>query len=82
MTDVSRQQVILFWDLMDELLNAVLFLLMGFALLSVEISRALLLAAAGGIVLALVTRLISVAVPTALVHLRQAPKLRSMAVLT
>jgi CPA1 family monovalent cation:H+ antiporter len=82
MTDVSRQQVILFWDLMDELLNAVLFLLMGFALLSVEISRALLLAAAGGIVLALVTRLISVAVPTALVHLRQVPKLRSMAVLT
>src|SRR6195952_682141 len=42
MTDISRQQVILFWDLMGELLNAVLFLLMGFALLSVEISRSLL----------------------------------------
>ena len=38
MTDLSREQVILFWDMMDELLNAVLFLLMGFALLSVEIS--------------------------------------------
>jgi CPA1 family monovalent cation:H+ antiporter len=82
MTDVSRQQVILFWDLMDELLNAVLFLLMGFALLSVEISRSLLVAAAGGIMLALITRLISVAVPTTLVHLRQLPKVRGIAVLT
>jgi CPA1 family monovalent cation:H+ antiporter len=82
MTDLSRQQVILFWDLMDELLNAVLFLLMGFALLSVEISQPLLIAAAGGIGLALATRLISVAVPTTLVHLRQSPKLRGIAVLT
>jgi CPA1 family monovalent cation:H+ antiporter len=53
MTDTSRQQVILFWDLMDELLNAMLFLLMGFSLLSVEISRTLLLVAAGGISVAL-----------------------------
>ena len=82
MTDVSRQQVILFWDLMDELLNAVLFLLMGFALLSVEFSYSLLIAAAGGIGLSLVTRLISVAVPTTLVHLSRLPKLRGIAILT
>jgi monovalent cation:H+ antiporter, CPA1 family len=82
MTKVSREQVMLFWDLMDELLNAVLFLLMGFALLSVEIDQQLLVAAAGGIALALVTRLISVAVPTTLVHLRRLPKLRGIAVLT
>lgn len=82
MTEVSRHQVVLFWDLMDELLNAMLFLLMGFALLSVQISHTLLIAAAGGIALALVTRLISVAVPGALVHLRRLPKLSSVAVLT
>ena len=82
MTDRSRQQVILFWDLMDELLNAVLFLLMGFALLSVEISMRLMFAAAAGVGLALVTRLISVAVPTTLVHLRSLPKIRGIAVLT
>ncbi len=82
MTDLSRQQVILFWDMMDELLNAVLFLLMGFALLSVDINVTLLIAAAGGIVLALLTRLISVAVPTTLVHLRTLPKARGIAVLT
>jgi CPA1 family monovalent cation:H+ antiporter len=79
---LSREQVILFWDMMDELLNAMLFLLMGFALLSVEINRHLLMAAAGGIALSLVSRLVSVAVPTALVHLRSLPKARSIAVLT
>jgi CPA1 family monovalent cation:H+ antiporter len=82
MTDLSREQVILFWDMMDELLNAVLFLLMGFALLSIDIDVHLLIAAAGGIVLAVVTRLISVAIPTTLVHLRRLPKLRGIAVLT
>jgi monovalent cation:H+ antiporter, CPA1 family len=82
MTDVSREQVILFWDMMDELLNAVLFLLMGFALLSVDMSVRLLIAAVGGIALALATRLISVAIPTTLVHLRRLPKLRGIAVLT
>ena len=82
MTDLSREQVILFWDMMDELLNAVLFLLMGFALLSVEFDVHLLIAAASGIALAVVTRLISVAIPTTLVHLRQLPKLRGIAVLT
>ena len=82
MTERSRREVVLFWDLTDELLNAVLFLLMGFALLSVEITRPLLIAAAAGIGLALVTRLISVAVPTTLVHLRSLPKVRGIAVLT
>jgi CPA1 family monovalent cation:H+ antiporter len=73
---------ILFWDLIDQLLNTVRFLLMGFALLSAEISCTLLLARAGGIAPALVTRLISIAVPTALVHLSQLPNLRGIAVLT
>ncbi|HEX3576793.1 MAG TPA: sodium:proton antiporter, partial [Rhodopila sp.] len=82
MTDLSREQVVLFWDMIDELLNAMLFLLMGFALLSVEINRHLLVAAAGGVMLSLVSRLVSVAVPTTLVHLRSLPKVRSIAVLT
>jgi CPA1 family monovalent cation:H+ antiporter len=68
--------------MIDELLNAMLFLLMGFALLSVEINRHLLVAAAGGVMLSLVSRLVSVAVPTTLVHLRSLPKVRSIAVLT
>lgn len=82
MTDISRDQIIQFWDLIDELLNAVLFLLMGFALLSVDLSIQLLIASLAGIALALVTRLISVAVPTMLVHVRGLPKLKGIVVLT
>ncbi len=82
MTDLSRQQIILFWDLIDGLLNAMLFLLVGFALLSVDLNWTLVRAAAGGIVLALLTRLVSVAVPTVLVHLRPLPKFSSVIILT
>ncbi len=82
MTEASRHQITAFWDLVDELLNAMLFLLLGFSLLSVTISVPLLISAAGGIGLALVSRLISVAVPTTLVHFRSLPKFKSIAVLT
>ena len=82
MTDTSREQVMLFWELVDELLNAVLFLLMGFALLSVELKTSMLVAGIGGIVLALVTRLISVLLGTAVVHLRRGPHFSGVAVLT
>ena len=74
--------VIEFWDLADELLNALLFLVLGFSLLSIEISVPLSIAAAGGIVLALVTRLLSVSLPTALVHFRGMPVASTVAVLT
>jgi monovalent cation:H+ antiporter, CPA1 family len=82
MTIRSREQVLLFWDLIDELLNAVLFLLMGLALLSVELNIGVLIAAGTGVILALMTRLLSVAVPTVLVHLRSLPTLGGVAVLT
>jgi CPA1 family monovalent cation:H+ antiporter len=82
MTEASRQQITAFWDLVDELLNAMLFLLLGFALLSVKITVPLLISAAGGIGLAIVARLISVAVPTALVHFRSLPKFKTIALLT
>ncbi len=82
MSEASRRQVIAFWDMMDELLNALLFLLMGFALLSLQVDGKLVLAAVAGIALALATRLVSVSLPTALVHFRDANLAKSIAVLT
>lgn len=82
MTDLSRDQVIQFWDLIDELLNALLFLLMGFALLSVGWSVQLMVASLGGIALALGTRLVSVALPTVLVHAPRIQRFNGLAVLT
>jgi CPA1 family monovalent cation:H+ antiporter len=71
-----------FWDLIDDLLNAMLFLVMGFALFAVQFTVPLFLIALGGIALSMVTRLISVAVPTTLVHLRRLPAWNGIAILT
>ncbi|MDR3536912.1 MAG: sodium:proton antiporter [Acetobacteraceae bacterium] len=82
MSDISRVQVETFWELVDELLNAVLFLLLGFTLLSVQFNLSGLAGAAGGIVLAVLVRLVSVALPSVLLNLRQLHKARGIAVLT
>jgi CPA1 family monovalent cation:H+ antiporter len=82
MSEATLRTVIGFWDLADELLNGILFLLLGFALLSIEINRALLVAGLAGIVLALLTRLVSVSIPTVLIHLRQTPVVKSVVLLT
>lgn len=38
MSDTTRHHVDLFWDLMDEILNAVLFVLLGFEIISLSLS--------------------------------------------
>ncbi len=66
MSEQTREHVNTFWQLVDEILNAVLFLMIGFEVLAVAFS---LDAAAAGflaIALALVARLVAVAVPVAL----------------
>ncbi|MBN8910213.1 MAG: cation:proton antiporter, partial [Rhodospirillales bacterium] len=81
-SEQTRTQVSTFWSLVDELLNAVLFLLLGFALLSVEADRPGLHAAAIGVGLAVAARLISVAVPVAFLRLHRVQKARAVTVLT
>ncbi|MBS0644035.1 MAG: sodium:proton antiporter [Proteobacteria bacterium] len=78
----SRTLVIGFWEVVDELLNALLFVLLGFSLLSLEPGQGLIWAAIGGVVLALATRLVSVAIPTFLIHFRGLPPFRTVAILT
>jgi CPA1 family monovalent cation:H+ antiporter len=82
MSPRSRTLVIGFWEVVDELLNALLFVLLGFSLLSLEVGQGLLWTVGGGIALALVTRLISVAIPTFLIHFRGLPPFRTVAILT
>jgi len=61
MSDATRQRLDVFWELVDDLLNAVLFMLIGFELLVVAIGRANLLAGAIAIPLVLAARWVSVA---------------------
>jgi CPA1 family monovalent cation:H+ antiporter len=61
MSGASRAQVDLFWKLIDEILNAILFLMIGLAIMIVPVSFSVASAAALAIPLVLAARWISVA---------------------
>ena len=63
MSENTRKHVDLFWEMVDELLNAVLFVLIGLEVLLVSPKPIWLLAGAGAIVIVLFARLASIALP-------------------
>lgn len=63
MSKITRSYVDGFWKLVDEILNAVLFLLIGVEVFAVAFSADILLAGTAAIAIALVARLAAVAVP-------------------
>lgn len=66
MSAETRRYVDAFWKLVDEILNAVLFLMIGFEVFAVAFNTDYLLAGAAAIAVALVGRLAAVAVPVTL----------------
>ncbi len=66
MSEETRKYVEAFWKLIDEILNAVLFLLIGFEVFAVTFEADFLVTAIVSIGLALVARLTAVAVPVTL----------------
>ncbi|MDQ7070498.1 MAG: sodium:proton antiporter [Rhodobacterales bacterium] len=63
MSEETRKYVEAFWKLIDEILNAVLFLLIGFEVFAVAFKAEFMTSAILAIALALTARLIAVAVP-------------------
>lgn len=59
----SQHILLLFWEVIDEALNAVLFLLIGFELLTIKFDTPYLLAGLMAIPLVLLIRLLTVAIP-------------------
>jgi monovalent cation:H+ antiporter, CPA1 family len=82
MSETTRANVTLFWSLIDELLNALLFLLVGLETLTIDTSRLWPGMMAGGIVLAVLVRFVSAGVPAAVLNLRRLHQWRGVAVLT
>jgi monovalent cation:H+ antiporter, CPA1 family len=82
MSDTTRTNLMTFWTLIDELLNTILFLLLGFALLSLEYAPGMKLAAAEGVALAVLARLVSVSIPATVLRLPWLRKARGITVLT
>ncbi|MCI4662546.1 MAG: sodium:proton antiporter [Neomegalonema sp.] len=69
MSQKTREHVVMFWELMDEILNAALFLLIGFEVLLIGFGADVILAAILAIPLALIGRVVAVVLPTTLIKL-------------
>jgi CPA1 family monovalent cation:H+ antiporter len=82
MSENTRSHLDVFWEVLDEILNAVLFLLIGAELLLIPLSPTYGLAALIGVPLALLARLISVVVVLAILSAFQTIERRSIPVLT
>ena len=66
MSDTTRHHLDLFWELLDEILNAVLFVLLGLEIVMVDFDSAYLLAGMVAVFVALGARLLAVGMPVAL----------------
>ncbi|MRD47511.1 sodium:proton antiporter [Caenimonas koreensis] len=66
MSDTTRQYIDLFWELIDEILNAVLFVLIGMEVLLVTFSVSIFVAAAVAIIVTLAARALTVGLPVSL----------------
>jgi CPA1 family monovalent cation:H+ antiporter len=66
MSDVTRDHLDTFWELIDEILNAVLFVLIGLEILMLTLTASYLIAALLAIPTVLIARFISVGLPVML----------------
>ena len=81
-TETGRKTLHIFWELADEILNALLFVLMGFAILEVTFSTSLLVASLIALPLSLLVRAASVFLATLPVYLRGQGRASVLTVLT
>ena len=65
MSDLTREHLDTFWELIDEILNAVLFVLIGLEVLVIHMNYTYLLAGALSVIIVLAGRFVSVAIPVA-----------------
>ncbi len=65
MSETTRRHLLGFWSLIDEILNSVLFLLIGLEVVAVAVEVSFLLAGLAAIVIVLVARAIAIGVPMA-----------------
>ena len=82
MSEVTTEYLSKFWELIDETLNAILFVLMGLELLVIHFVSSYILIGFITIVVVLLTRYISVLIPSLLIKLREHISHRTVIILT
>ncbi len=71
MSDVTRGYIDKFWEMMDEVLNAILFVLIGFEMLIIPFNFTLLWLGCITIIIVLLARFISVAIPISILKYKR-----------
>ena len=82
MSDTTRDYIDKFWEMMDEVLNAILFLLIGFEMLIVPFHFTLLWLGCVTIVIVLLARFISVAIPISILKYKKPFERNAIPILT
>ncbi|MBW1634843.1 MAG: sodium:proton antiporter [Deltaproteobacteria bacterium] len=82
MSRLTREHLDTFWEMIDEILNAVLFVLIGLEVVLVSLDEKYLLAGALAIPLVLIARLISVALPIGIMRRFRSFSLGVVSILT
>ena len=82
MSETTRDYLDKFWELIDELMNAILFLLIGFVMLIIPFDFTLLLLGCIAIIITLIARYISVALPVYVLRRRRTFENNAIPILT
>jgi CPA1 family monovalent cation:H+ antiporter len=71
MSDTTRRNLDMFWEFVDEILNSVLFILIGLELLVINLSACYLIAAMAAVPIVLLARTLSIGLPMRLFSFRK-----------
>ena len=82
MSDNTRDYIDKFWEMMDEVLNAILFLLIGFEMLIIKFNSTLFWLGCLSIFIVLLARFISVAIPISILKYKKTFEENAIPILT
>ncbi len=81
-SDTTMDYLNKFWELIDNMLNALLFMLVGFEMLVIKLSGTIIIIGAITIIVVLLARWVSVALPVTLMRYRMTFEKNAIAILT
>jgi CPA1 family monovalent cation:H+ antiporter len=82
MSDITRDYIDKFWQMMDEVLNAILFLLVGFQMLVIPFNITMLWLGCVSIIIVLLARFISVVIPITFLRYKKTFEKHAVLILT
>ena len=81
-SDITKDYLHKFWELIDEMLNALLFLLMGFEMLVIKLDPIIVIISLVSIIIVLFARWVSVAIPVIFLRFKIKFEKNAIAILT